>query len=200
LFADYALRHLTEWFGEPRDPDSAFEIIIDQRSVRSYDFLRRRYALFIRERAELEPMLGSVAHEMYHRVTCRRKRAGLHRLVWVDEVLACSASRKVLQRAGYHSYVEALVRDAKEAPKRLSIQELSKVRYWPAFAMLRPYPTYFAETVTVVGESLEEAIGWPNMCALISHRRWSDWLAGLSPIERKRIEIMFGDFPKLARW
>jgi hypothetical protein len=139
-FANFALAELTAWFGRPSDADTPFEIIIYHRSVQSYDPLRRRYALFIRKREQPEPMLGTIAHEMFHRVTCRGKRTGLHKAVWIDEVLACSASRKVLEKSGRHEYVETLVKEAMRSPTRLTISELAKVRRWPAFAMLRSYP------------------------------------------------------------
>ena len=100
LFANFTLRELTTWFGPPSDEDTPFEIVIYHRSIQSYDFLRRRYTLFIRNQDEIEPMLASIAHEMYHRVTSRHKREGLHRAVWINEILACSASRRLMEASG----------------------------------------------------------------------------------------------------
>ena len=181
-FAEKAYRHCEEWFGTPEDAHWRYELFRGPRSSATRNPLTQSYLLLIREPwYDPEETYGSIAHEMYHRFTTRWKT--LRRILWVDEMVAFLTTQHILIEEGSGVYAHQKLRACLKYPRRMDIQALERTRrrrpLWP-FGRL-PYPRDFGPSVAVLGHSLEEIVGWEQICRLVRCRTWNEWYRGLPP-------------------
>lgn len=179
--ADAAYQYYVSLFGMPKDASWSYEIITAPSASVGRDPFRRMYIVAVRiSEQNRERRLASAAHEMYHRVTLLRK--GLHRQhLWVDEMLAFLATDKFLRDYGLRAYCDAELKRRYAMPHRLKIETLKGLRRRSnLFGLVRSqYPPDFASTIAVLGKTLEQLVGWENICQLVHCRTWQDWIASL---------------------
>ncbi len=119
-FADSAYQYYIGAFGPPKDTEKKFEILMAPIACMAYDPIQRLYILTFREHDQNMPQaFASVAHEMYHRVTSRRK--GLNKHLWVDEMLASLATYKFLCENEFTEFAEANLKLCYAQRNRLDI-------------------------------------------------------------------------------
>lgn len=186
--ADAAYAYYTSLFGLPKDNSWSYEIVAAPTAVMARDPFRRMYILTFRcNDLSREAQLASVAHEMYHRVTSRG-RTGLHRYVWVDEMLASLVTHKFLCLYGLEEYAEAKSKLCYAYPTRLDMKTLKRVRRkFTMLGLVSAYPPGFGPTMAVLGTTLEGLVGWKEICSLIHFRTWPEWLATLPPSVQIRV-------------
>lgn len=190
IYANISYSILTKDFGLSQDHYIPFEIVVDKLSCLSFDFIRRKYVLFIREHDDIQHVYASIAHETYHRITSKCKKKGLHKQLWINEVLAFQASQQVLCRTGHTIFAVQKMKSMYCSPHRLSIDELRNVKSFKFFFLRRSYPAYFTETVAIISDTLVQSIGWEKMCLMTKCETLPDWLNYLSEIERKKVSFL----------
>ncbi len=193
-FADAAYQYHVNCFGLLADAHWRYEILTAYKACAVRDPLRRVYILSVRE-CDQQPQdqLASVAHEMYHRVTSRRKGlGGLHKHLWVDEMLAFLATHHVMCEQGLSDYATAELRLCFAQNERLGIDTLKGLRRKPDLGNLlsSQYPPGFRASIAVLGISIQSVVGWEAMCRLVHCRKWSDWLDGLPETQRKHVQVI----------
>jgi hypothetical protein len=176
-FADAAYTRYIEWFGAPDDAEWDYEIIRASVALCSRDPIRHLYVISIRrDDAELADQYASIAHEMYHRVTERRK--GLNRKSWVDEILAYLTSQRFLHEQGMADYADTKAKSLCKQRSQLTLEQFKSVRRKPnLLGILGPYyPPGFAVTAAKLGGELEAVVDWEYLCKLIEYRTFEEWI------------------------
>lgn len=181
---------LVSWFGDPADLNVPCDIVLGPTSGAGRDWWTRRYVIMIANDASSDAeRLSVLAHEMYHRVTSKRR--GLNRLLWVDEMLAILCEQRILTQNTYTAYAR-LVFEAYNTQQRMSTDDLADVRVRMGFLgwSNQPYPDGFIAAVLHLGNKLERVVGWDRLCNLVAVRSWEEWLAALPQdirMEAKRL-------------
>jgi len=188
--ANQAYRYHVRFFGQPEDAHWKYEIITAHKASNGRDPFRHMYIITVREQDPPQQRLASLAHEMYHRVTSRRKgRNGLHRHLWVDEMLASLTTHKFLCDHGQREYAQEIRKRCYAQPVRLDINTLKRLKRRPDFlGLLRSqYPPKFAGSIAVLGMTIEALVGWETMCSLVHCGSWHEWLDTLPDKTRKHV-------------
>src|SRR5579884_1412962 len=179
----------TGWFGPPVDPDWQIEVYRYSWESSSISCCRalRCYMLLLGNGCNTpERLCSSIGHEMYHRVTLRRR--DLCHPVWIDEMLACLAGGWFLQHKGFHEYANYLHRYYCEQPGRVDVNRLRKVRRtYGIRRLLRRgdvYPKGFYEGVIRLEYALEWIAGSQNILRIGKVKRLEDWIDSL-PLENR---------------
>jgi hypothetical protein len=186
--AETAYEYHVKHFGPPKDPTWKFEIVTAPYAGMARDPFRRMYILTVREYdARPEQRLASVVHEVYHRITSRR--IGLHKYLWVDEMLAFLSVHHFLCEHGLQNYAEDYLKLCYVQPKRLDIDTIKNLRRRPSFlGLLRSqYPPHFTSSIAVLATTMETIVGWTNMCNLVHCRSWREWLAAIPEKRRESV-------------
>jgi hypothetical protein len=189
-YADRAYTSCVGWFGPPPDEHWRYEIVrAPQRACAVKSWLHRRYVLYIpSEYKKIEQQCATVGHEMYHRVTMRRR--GLRELAWVDELVAFLAAERLLGEQGMEGYALQRMKRRLAATPRLPVTELHKVtmrRRFRAGALSTVYPPGFYEGIWDVGSRLAGLVDWNCICNLVTCAGWHEWLRSVPPNVRPEV-------------
>lgn len=186
--AEAAYQYNIRLFGPPKDASWKFEVVTAPNASMARDPIRRIYILTVREYdAQPEHRLASVAHEVYHRVTSRRK--GLHKYLWVDEMLAFLSTHHFLRDYGMNEYTEGYLQECYSQHKRLDIYTIKKVKRRPLFLSLfkSHYPPKYSSSIAVLATTIETVVGWESMCKLVQCQTWNDWFEVIPERSREHI-------------
>lgn len=180
-------------FGSPCDPGWPYEISFGIESAFGRDPVRRLYSISLAVSLPSPSRVrGAIAHEMCHRFLHRRDRA--IRAPWLKEAVIETAARRYMRHAGEDSWVGDRLRAAHASPRRLSIAELSLVRRMPWF--LNPsrsmYPKGFGETIIIVGETLEETVGWDNVRSAVRFGTTEEWIRSMPECKQRCVREILG--------
>jgi len=176
-FTATAYHHCINWFGLPCDPEWPLHIYLrSQPCCKAITWARCYIIVLEKDRESWEPVCGTLAHEMYHRVTTRRQ--GLHKQLWIDEMLAILVQNRLLRDQGFSEYVDFLINWYHNKPKKMSPDVLQKVNlnYFKGILGGSGYPEGFDSGVAVLGQELEHLVGWEAVCRLAGCHNWNEWL------------------------
>jgi hypothetical protein len=187
LFLSQTYQLYTEWFGIPIDARLPTVLVTGEFDACYRNRLLCEYTIVVRSDYESpEQRCAAIAHELYHRVTCRL--GGLRRLQWLDEMLAFLASDHALRFNGMSEYAD-LRRDCYvNSTPRLTLAQAKRARSKRlalGFGGFR-YPDGFGAAVALLGISLLEATTWSDIRSITRHRSWTDWLVSMPTEVRKR--------------
>ena len=178
--ADEAYYASIQWFGLPPDPQKRYLLGFGKYSVCAYSPLIRSYIIQIAPIQSLPQLHATIAHEMYHRVTMRR--LGVHKTLWLNEMLATLSSLWFLQRQHYLWFAEHW-RDTSFANSvPISISELKRVRRRSGlFTSLRGnhYPLGFGSAILRVAIAMEAIVGKDGITRIVEQSSLQDWLGSL---------------------
>lgn len=196
-FADAAYQSCVQWFGPPPDPKRRYELCNGIASGGSCSYGFGFYRIYLSsESCSPEQLCAIVGHEMYHRVTMRRRT--LRREVWVDEMLASIASLWFLESQGYRDYAAFLRDEAAYEPEPVDLAGLRSFRRTSRlFAMWRgvePYQKDFYPGTLRVGLALVSLVGSTALCRLSQAKSWDEWLDSL-PNHQRALVVRFLRLP-----
>ncbi len=183
--APLAYERCVAWFGTPANAD--WEITFWVSNVVAYGtvpFWRQHIIALPRDCTHWEQVCSSLAHEMYHRVTSRKR--SLIQSLWVDEMLAQLTELHFLKEQGFEQYANFLHETSVNSldalpPANRRVADLRRVKR-SRFRQLffgRAYPAGFIDRVMVLGIVLEKLVGWEAMCHLANCRTWRQWFGSL---------------------
>jgi hypothetical protein len=177
-FAPRAYGLCIKWFGLPVDADRQYRIIGGPLGGTSRDLLSGHYMITIPpDCPALEQRVAVLSHEMYHRVTMRRR--GLRCQRWIDEMMAEMTALMILREEGFADYADHWLRLMHESPSLLDARALRhavkrKSILLGSFGFV--YPAEYGPSVIVLGTKLERLVGWDRMCRIVHCRNWDEWL------------------------
>lgn len=196
-FADAAYQSCVEWFGPPPDPKRRYELVNRIFPGGSCGYALGSYHISVSTTlTSPEQLCAVIGHEMYHRVTMRRRT--LRREVWVDEMLAFYASLWFLERQGYRDYAGFLRDDAANEPEPVDLSMLRSYRRISRFAAMwrgvEPYPKDFYSGTERVGLALAKLVGGKSFRRLSQAKSWDEWLDSL-PDHQHALVVCFLRLP-----
>lgn len=188
LFADGSVSRCQEWFGVPADDEwplvvieGLFDGLCKHQSRRCYEILMSK------TRRDRMSRLSTVAHEAYHRVT--NTMYGLHRHLWVDELLASLASDRIMRESGFAEFADAQLRMFSGSGRPIDYVQLYRTKRKKGFAsLIRQYPRGFREDVLTLGVRTEALVGWELLRRLVLSSTWEQWLRELPADLRSSVE------------
>ena len=181
-FATAAYKQAEEWFGAPPDAKWCYEIFQGHHGACSRIRLFRTYLLsFDSKQTEYPARCGTIAHEMYHRFTMQK--TGLHKQVWIDEMLAYQTESMMLAELGQSNYADRLTAWAQKQPKQMDGAALRQVRRKREFLGIGGpvYPEGFGSAVYRFSDALEALVKWEAMRKIVGAQTWETWFATLPP-------------------
>jgi tetratricopeptide (TPR) repeat protein len=186
-FAKFACQRCCDWFGVPDDEQWPYRILQGPYIACQRQLLLRSYIL------SLTPDLKddfyrfeATGHEMFHRVTYRRK--GAIKVMWIREMMAERTAYHLLQEGGFSQYGGALAYHYWHTPHMfLPDFYRARARYIKFGLGGRAYPTNFMATAFCLGAGLEALVGWKRLRRIVSSSSLTEWLHSLS--EENRILV-----------
>lgn len=135
-----------------------------------------------------------IGHEVYHRVTMCRN--GMRRELWVDEMLACLSSYKILRSIGMDTYAFATEQACLERQhSRLNVHTLRQIRLKRnvlSGMQRHPYPTDFRVHVTNLGQALLSIVGWDQLSNLAFSTNLNEWKESLTKEQQSSVYYVLG--------
>lgn len=181
---------LVQWFGPPPDPQWQYRIVLGTRTLCRRQPLKRRYTISISPRyASHQERCWAVGHEMYHRVTMLKWPQSD---VWVDEMLACVSSLRLLRDRGYGVYADDIARSYRQSQSTLDMASIEAMQRGAISGRLLGPMTEDAlyAAVTAVGEGMVALVGWSAVCELARNATLGAWMRAL-PDERADLVAHF---------
>lgn len=180
--ADAAYKANVAWFGAPQDSHWAYAVVQGAFTGCTWSVLTRSYTLVIgREHTRTDQLCSAIGHEMYYRVTGRRKT--LRRQMWIDELLAFSAQQQFLRAQGFAASaeeVDSLVRDQAIPVNFDRLREARTTRILFGAGGVR-YPADFGVMIGLLFQALDRLLEWPEICLLANAPDLQAWYAQLEP-------------------
>ena len=102
LHAEKCYELCTRWFGTPRDSGIPWRLFPADRGMLTRLPLCREYLIWYPLKDSFMAVCVCIGHEMYHRVTANV--SGLREQLWVEEMMACMTSYRVMQESGWRDY------------------------------------------------------------------------------------------------
>jgi len=192
-FAQQAYDHCVKWFGLPLDESWSYVLLNGTFDGCARSALLKEYTIVIRRTyVSSEPKKAAIAHEIYHRVTMLRK--GLHRAVWIDEMLAFLAVQHILSAQGLLEYADFRLKHQCESQSILGLKNVQNVRRKRILLGLRgvTYPLGFGTAVACLGIELDNLLGWPTLCHLVQCQTWEEWFTILALEIQPQVKILLG--------
>jgi hypothetical protein len=186
------------WFGTPSDEVRATVVIASKRNSCSRNPFTGTYYISMRESiVEEDERRQVLAHEIYHRVTTRRK--GLHRTPWVDEMIAYLATQRMLVTGGHQELAQQLELAHRLNEFAISVRDLHSVKRKRFLFgdQAQAYPEGFGTAVALLGIELSGLIDWRSICALVKCKTWESWIEQLpSNVRANVVELL--QIPRVA--
>lgn len=199
--ADAAYACCVEWYGPPDDPELPVELVQGPWNRCSRSRILRQYIIYLYPHCEtMEQRCSAIGHEMYHRVTMRRR--GLRRQPWIDEMIACLTAQWFLRQQGFSEYADFLQRWYSEQMERGTVAWLRKAaRPNPIHRMFVPNSSYikrFYTSVTCVGMALDRVVASKDIRRILTAKTLADWINSLPSESRysacRILELPPGDY------
>lgn len=197
-YAHFSYQRCTAWFGSPLDADWPCRVVQGPYSGCQRQRLLKSYYIILHSALTDTPArLATLGHEIYHRVTW--KRPGLSRSGWVDEMLACHTSQRLLQARGYSNFAARIEKRHRQSPIKLSIPLYQTARRKRRLLGFRAsaYPDGFGSTAICLGAALDSLVGWKAMCRLVECASWSEWLQTLPEPRRSPALFLLDALPSV---
>lgn len=187
-YAQYACQRCIDWFGPPDDSEWPISIMEGPYTACQRNYLLRRYILTLNhEWYQSRHRFAAIGHEMFHRVTYRRK--GLLSQLWASEMIAECASQQLLCERGRSSDAGALAKYYRSQPQ---------MKDRGGFYNARPRRTHFGfggwtysenfhATAFCLGSGLESIVTWESLRHLPEYASVQDWIASLSKIQQQLV-------------
>lgn len=196
-FAVAAYQSCVQWFGAPPDPKRRYELYNSSFPQSSCGYILGSYHISVSTTlTSPEQLCVVIGHEMYHRVTMRRRT--LRREEWVDEMLAFAASLWFLESQGYRDYAAFLRDDAVNKPEPVDLPMLRSYRRISRFSAMwrgvKRYPKDFYLGTERMGLALIALVGGKSFCRLSQAKTWDEWLDSL-PAHQRALVICFLRLP-----
>ncbi len=186
-YAAAAYDYCVSLYGPPTDAGCSYILVkgVGNRSTCSYAL--RRYTIRLSPGLETrEQRCMLIGHEMYHRVTLRRK--GLRRQPWMDEMLAYLTSLWFLQQQGFSYYADFLKDNDQKVPGRVDLDALRAFRPPALRERLRSpsmgYPEEFYTDVGRLAVALGHIANDKDLCRIIKENTLEGWIDSLSAEKR----------------
>jgi hypothetical protein len=192
--ADAAYACCVRWFGPPTDPETKYDIFFGPHSLCVFSGWIRRYLIQIYPSSSIAEVTRSIGHEMCHRVTTKRK--GLHKEVWVSEMLAFLAEQWFLHDCSLGEHADSLVQTLFDYEDRVPISQLkSTKRNTGIIARLHGnfYPPDFRQHTARLGTALAQIVGRELMAQMVEARDLQDWIAKLPPYHGAIVSRVLGE-------
>ena len=177
-----AYRQTEEWFGAPPDPEWPYQAWEGHHGACRRNPIFRTYIISIEPgRVDYSARCSTIAHEMYHRFTMRK--AGLHKQVWIDEMLAYQTESMTLLELGQSEYANRLAAWARKEPKPMDGAALRQVRRKREFLGVGgpAYPEGFGSAIYRFSDALEALVNWEAMRQIVGASTWKAWFTTLPP-------------------
>jgi len=186
--ARFSYQLCTEWFGVPPDHVRGYKLIYDVRNRCILPpFVKASYLIALKK-GYAEPQYASIiAHEMYHRVTM--PRPGIHRIRWVDEMIAYGVERHAVPELGYADYAEYMHKSFLERPDNLNVHIIKEfyMKGAPSGMDIEACKLQLDISGIALGVQLEALVGWKEICKIVGCLTWEDWLTNLVPEIREKV-------------
>ena len=180
--ADAAYKANVTWFGAPQDVAWSHRIVQSAFTGCSWSVLTRGYTLHIgRENVGTDQLCSAIGHEMYHRVTARRKT--LRRQLWIDELLAFSVQQRFLREQGFEASAKEVDSHVLQSSVKVAFDWLHQVRTKRVLFGFGgiSYPPDFKFMIGRLSLALDHLLEWPAICLLANVSSLEAWYAQLEP-------------------
>lgn len=193
-FALSAYNIINQWFGEPKDKHWKYELFWSDRNGCMRTKILRQYLIGIKEYESDEQIFETIAHEIYHRCTILTRQAifnkGLHRYVWVDELLAMLTAIQVISLYGMEEYASHFIKSQIYPECRM---EMGRLKYVKRRSIRNPwkknaYPVGMSSTVAFIAQELNAECEWHEIINMSKCTTWQQWFASLPCDKRQRTQ------------
>lgn len=196
-FYQACVAQCARWFGSPPDIDWPTEFYSHRWDNLARDTANRCYRVALQIPSEDNVTLAEdIAHLSFKRVCYYHP--GPWKFRWVYEVLAQRAAWHLLTNESITALLNLSVYEVMNHLERLSayarqwepIVDIPKTIQWrwPLLLLYRtPGPEYGA-AIRLLGERLEQIVGWEGLCSLARSRSYDDWLRSLPAGQRGLVD------------
>jgi hypothetical protein len=178
-----------EWLGDPIDSHCPYMLIRGHSSACAYSFFDKAYMILISvRRMSLEERSGTIAHEMFHRFT--QRRPGIHKQLWISEMLAALFSQWFLEHEGMDEYAAVVLETAVSQEGPVGVERLRRHRRPLIRFVPNPYPPGYASDILCLGSAMEAAVGRKILCRLVGAPSLEGWLAALPETAQALVNVI----------
>ncbi len=186
-YAKAAYQYCIGLYGPPADSKQAYVLTRGVSSDSGCSYILGKYTITLSPELEtLDQLCMVIGHEMYHRITMRRK--GLRRQIWIDEMLAFLTSLWFLQQQGFSSYAEYCIGACQESADSIDLNALRTFRRPPWHKRLRDlsqaYPENFYTDIARVAVALKRIVDGNDLCRILKATTVDEWIASLPPAKQ----------------